>query len=219
MAAQIDNKITQKVKETISRMNKNEMKCGTVILDPEQTEPVELMNTTIARILPLAAAFKSGKTEYMCDGGRVVLLVNYFEPATDLATDPLTTPLADYGSDSDSTIVQQPQQFIIVGVILSPTLHPEFEQSPIQTILDVVSGPGNTANGALTLEFPIDEKVGQSYKNPVHLGVRLIPVAAAFKETDQVVQRFYEYMRQLGIIQDEPEEDMGALADAAGFEW
>jgi hypothetical protein len=217
MAAQIDNKITQKVKETISRMNKNEMKCGTVILDPEQTEPVKLMNTTIARILPHVAAFKSGKTEYMCDGGRVILLVNYFEPATDLTTD----PLPDNGSVSDSTIIQQPQQFIIVGVILAPTLHPEFAltQSPIQTILDVVSGPINSINGALTVEFPIDEKVGQSYKNPVQLGVRLIPVAAAFKETDQVVQRFYEYMRQLEIIQDEPEEDMGALADAAGFEW
>jgi len=205
MSAPIDNKTTQKVKETISRMIKSDMKCASVILEPETSEPTELQNTVIARMLPLVTAFKSGKTEYMCDGGRVVLLVNYWEPVT---------------TDDPEPCHVVRQQYIIIGVILAPSVHVDFtgQQSAVQSFLDVVSGPYQS-EGALTIEFPGSEQVIQAYKQPVHLGVRLLPVDAAFKETDQVVQRFYEYMRRLGLIQDEPEEDMGALADAAGFEW
>lgn len=206
MATPIDNKTTQKVKETISRMVKSDMRCASVILEPEVTEPNELMNTTIGRMLPLAAAFKSGKTEYMCDGGRVVLMVNYWEPTT-----------TDESSDSTSSLGKQ---YVIIGIMLSPTIHSQFavQSSPIQTILDVVSG-SNKAECMLTIEFPMAEQVSKNYKQPIQLGMRLVPVTSAFKEVDHVVQRFYEFMRQLGIIQDEPDDDMGALAEAAGFEW
>lgn len=202
----IDNKTTQKVKETISRMVKSDQRCATVILEPETSEPTELLNTTIARMLPLTTGFKSGKTEYMCDGGRVVLLVNYWEPPT--------------STDQDQPDTQQNpgQQYIIIGTIVSADLHSELATHSVQTILDVVS-PTNTQDSATTIEFPVAEQVNQAYKQPVQLGVRVVPVDAAFKETDQVVQRFYEYMRRLGLIQDEPDEDMGALADAAGIEW
>ena len=209
MSAPIDNKTTQKVKETISRMIKSDMRCASVILEPESCEPTELMNTTIARMLPLAASFKSGKTDtniYLCDGGRVVLLVNYWEP---------TTTAEDASADVTPNLGQQ---YVVIGVILAPTVHSQFSVNGIQTILDVVSGPNKT-EGALTMEFPVAEQVIQTYRQPVQLGVRLVPVSTSFKETDQVVQRFYEYMRQLGLIQDEPDEDMGALADAAGIEW
>lgn len=205
MSAQIDNKTTQKVKETISRMIKSDMRCTSVILEPETSEPFELQNTIVARMLPLASAFKSGKIDYMCDGGRVVLVVNYWEPMT---TD-----------ESESNPVVR-QQYVIIGVILAPSVHVDFTGQPsaVQSFLDVVSGPYQ-AEGALTIEFPGSDQVIQAYKQPVQLGVRLLPVESAFKETDQVVQRFYEYMRRLGLIQDEPDEDMGALADAAGLEW
>ena len=210
----IDNKTTQKVKETISRMVKSDMHCASVILEPEQTQPVELMNTTIARMLPLAAAFKSGKTDpniFLCDGGRVVLLVNYYEPiATDSTESPVETPVEDSSA----------MQSVIIGVIIAPSVHNSFasDTASVMSILDVLA-PIGQQGGALTIEFPVAEIVNTAYKQPVLLGVRRIPSDAAFKEVDQVVQRFYEYMRRLGLIQDEAEEDMGALADAAGIEW
>ena len=213
MATPIDNKTTQKVKEAISRMVKSDQRCASVILEPESCEPTELMNATIARILPLAASFKSGKTDtniFMCDGGRVVLLVNYWEP-------PITSDESQHTDEQPQTARQQ---YIIIGVILAPSVHNQFNEqpAPVQTILDVLSPP-ERQNGALTMEFSVAEQVNRAYKQPVQLGVRMVPVSAAFKETDHVVQRFYEYMRQLGLIQDDPEDDMGALADAAGIEW
>jgi hypothetical protein len=209
MTKPIDNKTTQKVKETISRMVKSDIRCASVILEPETCEPIELLNTTIARILPLVAAFKSGKTEYMCDGGRVVLLVNYWEPITNNDDEP-----------DGSTNANAMHQYVIIGMLLAPTVHAEFtdKSHAIQTILDIVSG-SNQTDGALTIEIPAGDQVMQTYKQPVQLGIRLLQVDAAFKEVDQVVQRFYEYMRRLGLIQDEQDEDMGALADAAGIEW
>jgi len=207
----IDNKTTQKVKEAISRMVKSDQRCATVILEPETCEPTDIKNTTIARILPLATGFKSGKTEYMCDDGRVVLLVNYWEP---------TTKSGDCVDEEQQqeTAQHSGQQYIIIGVLVSAAVHNELVTHPVQTILEVVS-PAMVLEGATTIEFPVAEPVNQAYKQPVQLGVRVVPVNAAFKMADQVVQRFYEYMRQLGLIQDEAEEDMGALADAAGIEW
>ena len=203
----IDNKTTQKVKETISRMIKSEQRCATVILEPETSEPTELMNTTIARILHLATGFKSGKTEYMCDGRRVVLLVNYWEPTS-----------TEQDQEQPYTPQKPGQQYIIIGVLVSAAVHSDLATHPVQTILDVVS-PAEALNGATTIEFPVAEQVNQAYKQPVQLGIRVVPVDAAFKETDQVIQRFYEYMRRLGLIIDEPDEDMGALAASCGIEW
>ena len=217
----IDNKTTQKVKEAISRMVKSDMRCVSVILDPEQTSPDELMNTTVARMLHLAASFKSGKTEYMCDGGRVVLLVNYWEPTAELPpntnADETESPEVNSG---DCDTIQMQMQSVIIGVILAPTVHNSFTSDPIpvKTLLDTLS-PVDTPHGAITIEFPVAETINSVYKQPVLLGVRRIQSDTAFKEVDQVVQRFYEYMRQVGLIQDEPEDDMGALADAAGIEW
>lgn len=205
----IDNKTTQKVKETISRMIKSDQRCATVILDPETSEPTELLNTTIARMLPLATAFKSGKTEYMCDGGRVVLLVNYWEP---------TSTDQEQDQEQPDTPQKSGQQYIIIGVLVSASVHSELATHPVQTILDVVSSQ-NMIDGTATIEFPVADQVNQAYKQPVQLGVRMVPVDAAFKLSDQVIQRFYEYMRRLGLIIDEPEEDMGALAASCGIEW
>jgi hypothetical protein len=219
----IDNKTTQKVKEAISRMVKSDMRCVSVILDPEQTSPDELMHTTVARMLPLTTAFKSGKTEYMCDGGRVVLLVNYWEPTAELPTNTNAEEkeLPEVNSGNCNTMQMQMQmQYVIIGVIIAPTVHDSFTSDPIpvKNLLDTLS-PVDTPHGAITIEFPVAETINSVYKQPVLLGVRRIQSYTAFKEVDQVVQRFYEYMRQIGLIQDEPEEDMGALADAAGIEW
>lgn len=206
MSAPIDNKTTQKVKETISRMIKSDMRCASVILEPETCEPTELCNTTIARMLPLAAAFKSGKTEYMCDGGRVVLLVNYWEPKSEDVNDAEVTN--SHVND---------KQYVIIGVIMSPMVHKSLTSDPesLKTMLDVLTPMGHDEE----LFLQVSDTINSAYKNPVQLGVRLVGHGSAFKETDQVVQRFYEYMRRLSLIQDEAEEDMGALADAAGIEW
>lgn len=204
MATPIDNKTTQKVKEAISRMVKSDQHCASVILEPESCEPTELMNTTIARMLPLATGFKSGKTEYMCDGGRVVLLVNYWEQPHDVNGEVAEQHVND-------------GQCVIIGVMVSPTVHPSFmsDSDPLKTLMDVLTPMGHDSE----LVIPVSDAINSTYRQPLQLGVRLVNHGSAFKETDQVVQRFYEYMRQLGLIQDDPEEDMGALADAAGIEW
>jgi len=207
LVAPIDNKTTQKVKESISRMVKSDQRCASVILDPEVCEPTELLNTTVARMLPQAVEFKSGKTEYMCDGGRVVLLVNYWEPS-----------FAEQEQEQQDAAPNLGQQYIIIGVLVSAAVHSELSEHPVQTILDVVSPP-EALNGTTTIEFPVGEQLNQAYKQAIQLGVRVVPVDAAFKISDQVVQRFYEYMRRLGLIIDEPEEDMGALAASCGIEW
>jgi hypothetical protein len=207
MSAPIDNKTTQKVKETISRMIKSDMRCASVILEPELNEPTELMNTTIARMLPLAVSFKSGKTDtniFMCDGGCVVLLINYWEQP----------------HNSNGDVAEQhvnDGQCVIIGVMVSPTVHPSFmsDPEPLKTLMDVLTPMGHDSE----LVIPVSDEINSTYRQPLQLGVRLVNHGSAFKETDQVVQRFYEYMRQLGLIQDEPDEDMGALADAAGIEW
>ena len=230
MASANVTKGIQKVKEAMSRMNKNGLAFCFVNL--EAMSYLDLQSVTKATV-----DFKAGKDTYMCDG-KFICLVSYEEN--------------DKVQDEKSNVDDSEEQVIYEIVDESANNIKEVTENRINIAINIASelyesehagyvGYGSLDRNGNDIEHPsiqlaglisylsdfkecgdVDSAGGYNYPHPrcnqmtmIHSFVDECP----FKTVDEVMKRFYDLMRTRGLLIDDEEEDMGAIADAAGIEW
>lgn len=195
------NKLSQKVKESLSRSIKNELSFCFVNLG-------ELKYDMLDAVSIAATGFKSGKDSYM-SAGKFICMVSYEEYDGETDKNRLNIALIlerDLYSGSGAGKVGY-------GSILDnpPYGNPKHPASQINGLVYyLINGLTTSGNSSVRLNLPTP---GQELFNYSYIAPQ------PFKEVDGVMKRFYDIMRERGFLVDEEEEDMGALADAAGLEW
>ena len=214
-------KATQKVKEAMSRMNKNGL--AFCIVNLEAMEYTDLMT-----IIKSTLDFKSGKDSYMCDG-KLICLVSYEE------NDKMREVLPDSEHEVviiDPTIKDVTENRINIAINIADELFLSEHAGYV--------GYGSLDRNGNDPELPMIQLDGFiSYLSAFKECVDALPTAyennpsrsmqtlmtyafvdeTPFKTIDEVIKRFYDLMRERGLLLDEEEEDLGAMADAAGIEW
>jgi hypothetical protein len=210
MASVDVNKGIQKVKEAMSRMNKN----GHVFcfVNLEALSKSELFSIGEATL-----KMKAGKDSYMCTG-KVICLVSYEECDGDTVSDISTTNnrvnillninQSLYGSVYAGYVGYSLEGRQNVMRDTFGTCHPEL----LDGLFHYLSNDAvcSTSGG----KTPVDDNDNTNY-----IYMNSYKDITPFKTVDEVMKRFYDLMRARGLLLDDEEEDMGALADVAGIEW
>jgi hypothetical protein len=216
------NKATQKVKEAMSRMNKNEL--AFCIVNLEAMSYTDLKTVTKATM-----DFKAGKDTYMCDG-KFICLVSYEEndKTNDVPED----------ADSENNIIIDPTIKDVTAnrINIAINIADELYQSSHAGYVGYGSLDRNgndpemvyaQIDGLITYLSAFKECTDVSYDSYNYQPQRSMQTLTThafvdecpFKTIDEVIKRFYDLMRCRGLLLDEDEEDLGAMADAAGIEW
>jgi hypothetical protein len=216
------NKATQKVKEAMSRMNKNELTFCIVNLEA-------MSYTDLKTVIKSTLDFKSGKDSYMCNG-KVICLVSYEE--NDKTNDVPEDDDSENNVIIDPTIKDVTANRINIAINIADELYqsehagyvgygsldrngndPEMTYAQIDGLITYLAAFKECTDVAYDC---------YNYQHPhgmhtftTHAFVDETP----FKTIDEVIKRFYDLMRKRGLLIDDEEEDLGAMADAAGIEW
>lgn len=216
------NKATQKVKEAMSRMNKNGL--AFCIVNLEAMGYLELQTVAKATM-----DFKAGKDTYMCDG-KFICLVSYEE------NDKINAIPEDADSENnviiDPTIKDVTANRINIAINIADELYQSSHAGYVgYGSLDRNGNDPEMAfaqiDGLITYLSAFKECTDVSYDSYNYQTPRSMQTLKAhafvdecpFKTIDEVMKRFYDLMRERGLLIDDEEEDMGAIADAAGIEW
>lgn len=220
------NKGIQKVKEAMSRMNKNGLVFCFVNL-----EAMDYMD--LQAVAKAAMEFKSGKDTYMCDG-KFICLVSYKK----------NDKVLDENIEDDSEYTHEPsnpehgvEEVTDNRLNIAINIATELYQSEHAGYV----GYGSLDRDGNDIEHPaiqlgglisylsafkecadVDSAGGYNYPHPRSSQMTMIHSFVdewPFKTVDEVMKRFYDLMRARGLLLDEEDEDMGAIADAAGIEW
>jgi hypothetical protein len=228
------NKATQKVKEAMSRMNKNELAFCIVNLEA-------LSYTDLKAVAKATMDFKAGKDTYMCDG-KFICLVSYEE------NDKINDIPEDADSENnviiDPTIKDVTANRINIAINIADELYqsshagyvgygsldrngndPEMVYAQIDGLITYLSAFKECTDVSYdSYNYQTPRSSVGVYDKSAHHGMQTLTAhvfvdECPFKTIDEVMNRFYDLMRERGLLIDDEEEDMGAIADAAGIEW
>ena len=220
------NKGIQKVKEAMSRMNKNGLVFCFVNLEA-------MRYLDLQEVAKAAMEFKSGKDTYMCDG-KFICLVSYEE--NDKAQGANGEDDSEYTYEPSNPahgVEEVTENRINIAINIATELYQSEHAGYV--------GYGSLDRDGNDIEHPsiqlaglisylsafkecadVGSAGGYNYPHPrssqmtmIHSFVDECP----FKTVDEAMKRFYDLMRARGLLLDEEDEDMGAIADAAGIEW
>lgn len=202
-------KATQKVKEAMSRMNKNELAFCIVNLEAMCASDLECVGRETLKM-------KAGKDSYMCTG-KIICLVSYEEGDADnmdiTSTKNKINILLNINQSLYSSVYAGYVGYSLTGrqnVCRDNwgTSHPEL----LDGLFHYLSNDAKCDTSGGTQ--PIDENDDANY-----IYMNSYRELTPFKTIDEVIKRFYDLMRGRGLLLDEEDEDLGAMADTAGIEW
>lgn len=227
MASSDINKATQKVKESLSRMNKNGLIFSIVNLEAMSSS--NLYDVGIATL-----KMKAGKDSYMCTG-KIICLVSYEENDivnTETTENTETTDITATTSVTDITTTKNRINILInISQELYSSIHAGYVGCSLEGKKNVTHDPFGTdhpelLNGLfnyLSNDAKCGDIHGQTPKdendNTNYIYMNSYYDMTPFKSIDDVIKRFYDLMRQRGLLIDEEDDDLGAMAEASGIEW
>lgn len=219
------NKATQKVKEAMSRMNKNGLCFCFINLE-------SMPFADLCKVAESSLNIKSGKDSYLCSG-KFVCFVSYEE--NDILTDEQENSSSKATDNPENKVSQNVTNNRLNISINVPDSYYDFNTDfwighgeGGKSNPNYILGPNHPTNKLAGMVSMLSggRKIDYSYAfvNEPYMGQTIHNYSCIekepFKAIDSVMKAFYDHMRfRKYYIDDEEEEDMGAIAEANGIEW
>ena len=198
------HKHSQKIKEAMSRMIKNNLQFCMVNLENMSYDTTKW----VGKYIP---TYKSGKDSYMYTG-RICAIISYHEDPeiADAISGDISLGMKESNPSYCSVVLYVPSATLNA----TGNLHLGFTEgqtldNAANDLIKYLSGDYPTTE--FTMTFDVSDSVTISAR---------IDCNESFKNVDVITKKYYDLMRARGfLVDEEDDEDLGALAAAGGIEW